>query len=158
MGNTIGNAIGGIYNYLYGLSPIVAGIIVGGFWEVLVIIRRTLGNYPGYCGHYANLGYDTFTGLQASAVFAQAGAALGVFFKIKDKDMKGVSLSAAITGFFGITEPAIYGVNLRLKKPMICGCIAGAVGGAIGGAFNAVSWGYNMPALPLFRLTLRAAI
>ena len=39
------------------------------------------------------------------------------------------SLSAAITGLFGITEPAIYGVNLRLKKPMICGCIAGAIGG-----------------------------
>ena len=77
----------------------------------------------------------------------RAGAALGVFFKTKDKDMKGVSLSAAITGFFGITEPAIYGVNLRLKKPMICGCIAGAVGGAIGGAFNAVSWGYNMPGI-----------
>ena len=147
VGNTIGNAIGGIYNYLYGLSPIVAGIIVGGFWEVLVIFGVHWGITPVTVGNYANLGYDTFTGLQASAVFAQAGAALGVFFKTKDKDMKGVSLSAAITGFFGITEPAIYGVNLRLKKPMICGCIAGAVGGAIGGAFNAVSWGYNMPGI-----------
>lgn len=49
------------------------------------------------------------------------GAAFGVFMKTKDKDMKGVSLSAGITGLFGITEPAIYGVNLRLKKPMICG-------------------------------------
>ena len=51
----------------------------------------------------------------------------------------------AITGIFGITEPAIYGVNLRLKRPMICGCILGAVGGAIAGGFNAVSWSYNMP-------------
>lgn len=61
--------------------------------------------------------------------------------------MKGVSASAAITGLFGITEPAIYGVNLRLKKPMICGCIAGAIGGAIGGAFHTVSWSYNMPGI-----------
>ena len=67
--------------------------------------------------------------------------------KTKDKEMKGVSASAAVTGLFGITEPAIYGVNLRLKKPMICGCIAGAVGGAIAGAFHAVSWGYNMPGI-----------
>ena len=67
--------------------------------------------------------------------------------KTKDKDMKGVSLSAAITGLFGITEPAIYGVNLRLKKPMVCGCISGAVAGAVAGAFNAVSWGYNMPGI-----------
>lgn len=147
IGSTVGNAIGGVYNYLYGLSPIVAGMIVGGFWEVLVIFGVHWGITPVTVGNYANLGYDTFTGLQASAVFSQAGAALGVFFKTRDKDMKGVSLSAAITGLFGITEPAIYGVNLRLKKPMICGCIAGAVGGAVAGGFHAVSWGYNMPGI-----------
>ncbi len=186
IGNTVGNAIGGIYNYLYDLSPIVAGIIVGGLWEILVIFGVhwgitpvTVGNYatlgydtftglqasavfsqagatlgvflktkdkdmkgiitPVTVGNYATLGYDTFTGLQASAVFSQAGATLGVFLKTKDKDMKGISASAALTGLFGITEPAIYGVNLRLKKPMICGCIAGAVGGGIAGAFHAVS-------------------
>lgn len=147
VGSTIGNAIGGIYNYFYSLSPIVAGIIVGGLWEVLVIFGVHWGITPVTVGNYAALGYDTFTGLQASAVFSQAGAALGVFLKTKDKEMKGVSLSAAITGLFGITEPAIYGVNLRLKKPMICGCVAGAVGGAIAGGFHAVSWGYNMPGI-----------
>ncbi|MDO5415941.1 MAG: beta-glucoside-specific PTS transporter subunit IIABC [Lachnospiraceae bacterium] len=147
VGSTIGNAIGGIYNYFYGLSPIVAGIIVGGLWEVLVIFGVHWGITPVTVGNYAALGYDTFTGLQASAVFSQAGAAFGVFLKTRDKDMKGVSLSAAITGLFGITEPAIYGVNLRLKKPMICGCIAGAAGGAIAGGFHAVSWGYNMPGI-----------
>lgn len=147
IGNAIGGSIGDIYNYLYNLSPIIAGLIVGGFWEVLVIFGVHWGITPVTVGNYTTLGYDTFTGLQASAVFSQAGAALGVFLKTKDKDMKGVSLSAAVTGLFGITEPAIYGVNLRLKKPMICGCIAGAVGGAIAGGFNAVSWGYNMPGI-----------
>ncbi|MDE6956588.1 MAG: beta-glucoside-specific PTS transporter subunit IIABC [Lachnospiraceae bacterium] len=147
IGNTIGGAIGGVYNYLYGLSPIVAGIVVGGLWEVLVIFGVHWGITPVTVGNYAALGYDTFTGLQASAVFAQAGAAFGVFLKTKDRDMKGVSSSAAITGLFGITEPAIYGVNLRLKKPMICGCIAGALGGAVAGGFHAVSWGYNMPGI-----------
>lgn len=147
VGNAVGGAIGGAYNFLYGLSPIIAGIVVGGLWEVLVIFGVHWGITPVTVGNYASLGYDTFTGLQASAVFAQAGATLGVFLKTKDHDMKGVSASAAVTGLFGITEPAIYGVNLRLKKPMICGCIAGAVGGAAGGAFNAVSWGYNMPGI-----------
>ena len=147
IGNTIGGAIGGIYNTLYNLSPIVAGLVVGGLWEVLVIFGVHWGITPVTVGNYANLGYDTFTGLQASAVFSQAGATFGVFLKTKNKDMKGVSASAAITGLFGITEPAIYGVNLRLKKQMICGCIAGAVGGAIGGAFHAVSWSYNMPGI-----------
>ena len=116
VGNTIGGAIGDVYNFLYGLSPIVAGIIVGGLLGGIGYIRRTLGNHTRYGGKYAALGYDTFTGLQAAAVFSQAGAALGVFLKTKDKEMKGISASAAITGLFGITEPAIYGVNLRLKK------------------------------------------
>ena len=147
IGNSIGGSIGNIYNSLYSLSPLVAGAIVGGLWEVLVIFGVHWGITPVTVGNYAALGYDTFTGLQASAVFSQAGAALGVFLKTKDKNMKGISLSAAITGLFGITEPAIYGVNLRLKKPMVCGCISGAVGGAIGGLFNVVSWGYNMPGI-----------
>lgn len=147
IGNVVGGAIGGVYNFLYELSPIIAGVIVGGLWEVLVIFGVHWGITPVTVGNYANLGYDTFTGLQASAVFSQAGATLGVFLKTKNKEMKGISASAAVTGLFGITEPAIYGVNLRLKKPMICGCIAGAVGGAIGGAFHAVSWGYNMPGI-----------
>lgn len=147
VGNTIGGAIGDVYNYLYGLSPIVAGIIVGGLWEVLVIFGVHWGITPVTVGNYASLGYDTFTGLQASAVFSQAGAAFGVFLKTKDRGMKGVSASAAVTGLFGITEPAIYGVNLRLKKPMICGCIAGAVAGGVAGAFRAVSWSYNMPGI-----------
>lgn len=147
IGNAVGGAIGGAYNSLYGLSPAAAGIIVGGLWEVLVIFGVHWGITPVTVGNYASLGYDTFTGMQASAVFSQAGAALGVFLKTKDKEMKGVSVSAAVTGLFGITEPAIYGVNLRLKKPMVCGCIAGAVGGGIAGAFHAVSWGYNMPGI-----------
>lgn len=147
VGNTIGGAIGDAYNGLYNLSPVVAGIIVGGLWEVLVIFGVHWGITPVTVGNYTTLGYDTFTGMQAAAVFSQAGATLGVFLKTKNKEMKGVSASAAVTGLFGITEPAIYGVNLRLKKPMVCGCIAGAVGGAIAGGFNAVSWGYNMPGI-----------
>lgn len=147
IGNAIGGAIGGIYNFLYNLSPVVAGIVVGGLWEILVIFGVHWGITPVTVGNYANLGYDTFTGLQASAVFSQAGAAFGVALKTKSKDLRGVALSAGVTGLFGITEPAIYGVNLRFKKPMICGCIAGAVGGGIAGAFRAVSWSYNMPGI-----------
>lgn len=147
LGNMVGGAIGDVYNSLYDLSPIVAGVVVGGLWEVMVIFGVHWGITPVTVGNYASLGYDTFTGIQGSAVFSQAGAALGVFFRTKDKELKQVSLPAAITGLFGITEPAIYGVNLRLKTPMICGCIAGAVGGGIAGAFHAYSWSYNMPGI-----------
>lgn len=146
-GNAIGGTIGDVYNFLYNLNPIVAGVVVGGFWQVLVIFGVHWGITPVTVGNYAALGYDTFTGLQGSAVFSQAGAALGVFFKTKDKEMKQVALPASITAIFGITEPAVYGVTLRYKTPMICACIAGAAGGGIAGGFHAFSWAYNMPGI-----------
>jgi PTS system beta-glucosides-specific IIC component len=67
----------------------------------------------------------------AAAVFAQGGAALGVFLKTKDKNLKSLAGSSTITAIFGVTEPTIYGVTLKLKKPFIYACISGAIGGAI---------------------------
>lgn len=153
VGNMIGGAIGGVYNTLYHLSPSVAGFVVGALWMPLVTLGVHWGITPVTVGNYATLGYDTFTGLQASAVFGMAGAVLGVYLKAKDVELKRMALSAGVTALFGITEPAIYGVALRLKRPMICGCLAGAAGGMIAGAFNAVSWSYCIPGiavLPVF--------
>jgi PTS system beta-glucosides-specific IIC component len=153
VGNMIGGAIGGVYNTLYHLSPSVAGFVVGALWMPLVTLGVHWGITPVTVGNYATLGYDTFTGLQASAVFGMAGAVLGVYLKAKDAELKRMALSAGVTALFGITEPAIYGVALRLKRPMICGCLAGAAGGMIAGAFNAVSWSYCIPGiavLPVF--------
>ena len=64
-------------------------------------------------------GSDSFQAFQTCAVIAQGGAALGVLLKTRNKQFKTVTLSAFITGIFGITEPIIYGVSLRLKKPFI---------------------------------------
>lgn len=153
IGNMIGGAIGGVYNTLYHLSPAIAGFVVGALWMPLVTLGVHWGITPVTVGNYATLGYDTFTGLQASAVFGMAGAVLGVYLKAKDAELKRMALSAGVTALFGITEPAIYGVALRLKRPMICGCLAGAAGGVIAGAFNAVSWSYCIPGiavLPVF--------
>jgi PTS system beta-glucosides-specific IIC component len=153
VGNLIGGAIGGVYNTLYHLSPAIAGFVVGALWMPLVTLGVHWGITPVTVGNYAMLGYDTFTGLQASAVFGMAGAVLGVYLKAKDTELKSMALSAGVTALFGITEPAIYGVALRLKRPMVCGCLAGAIGGVIAGSFNAVSWSYCIPGiavLPVF--------
>lgn len=63
------------------------------------------------------------------AAFAQAGAALAVFIKSRDKQFRTLSLSASISALFGVTEPAMFGVNLPLRKPMVIVCIAGSIGG-----------------------------
>lgn len=81
VGNLIGGAIGSVYNTLYNLSPAIAGFMVGAFWQPLVTLGVHWGITPVTVGNYTTLGYDTFTGLQASAVFAMAGTMFGVYLK-----------------------------------------------------------------------------
>ena len=71
------------------------------------------------------------------AVCAQTAACFGVFLKSRNSEIKNVAVSSAATGLFGITEPAIYGVTLRFKKPFICGCIGGAIGSIVASFFSA---------------------
>lgn len=67
---------------------------------------------------------------------------LGVILKARNKETRKVSVSAGVTGLFGITEPAIYGVTLRFKKPFIYGCISGAVGAVAASFFNPYYFAY----------------
>ncbi|OSY03555.1 PTS system, glucose-specific IIA component [Bacillus mycoides] len=73
---------------------------------------------------------------------AQVGAVLGVVLKGKSQEVRKVGVSAGITGLFGITEPSIYGVNLRFKKPFIFGCISGTIGAITASFFNPYYFAY----------------
>jgi beta-glucoside PTS system EIICBA component len=125
--NGIGQGVLSVYNTV----PIVAGIILGGFWQLFVMFGVHWGLVPIYYNNLAVMGYDSFIALTFAASFAQIGAVLGVWLKTKDQKIKSLSLPAFISGIFGVTEPAIYGITLPLKKPFIMSCIGGAVGGAI---------------------------
>jgi PTS system beta-glucosides-specific IIC component len=81
-------------------------------------------------------GYSLFQPMCAIAVCAQTAACFAVFLKSRNKEVKGVAISAAATGLFGITEPAIYGITLRFKKPFFCGAAGAAVGGIICSLFG----------------------
>lgn len=82
------------------------------------------------------LGQDSMVPMLLPAVMWQVGAAFGVFLRTRDPRQKVLAGSSATAGIFGITEPAVYGVNLPLRRPFIFGCVAGAVGGAIVGFSN----------------------
>lgn len=128
--------------------PALAAILVGGIWQVFVIFGVHWGVTPMCLANFANYGCDSFQAFQTCAVIAQAAACFGVFLKTKKADIKNVSLSAGLTGIFGITEPAIYGVTLRLKKPFVCGCIGGAIGALIISFFNTKYYVYaGLPGL-----------
>lgn len=144
----LANAIAFGYNTLVNTVPVLAALLVGGIWQVFVIFGVHWGVTPMVLANFANNGCDTFQAFQTCAVVAQAAACFGVFIKTKKSDIKNVSFSAGLTGIFGITEPAIYGVTLRLKKPFIAGCIGGAVGAVIISFFHTVYYVYaGLPGL-----------
>ena len=134
------------YNWIVNLAPSVAGGLIGAVWQVFVIFGVHWGITPVIIENINQYGRDSFQAYQTIAVIGQVGAALGFYIKTRSKDMKGVSLSAFVTGLFGITEPAIYGVNLRFKRPFIYGCISGALGGIVAGFFT--PYYYTYAALP----------
>ncbi len=134
IGIYIGNAINFVYTGMMNLSPALCGAFIGGMWCVFVIFGAHRALLPIGINDVAQFGHQNLLAFAGAANFSQGGAALGVMLKTKNKDLKTVAASAAISASVcGITEPAIYGCNLRLKKPMIYAIICGAVGGAIMG-------------------------
>ena len=136
------NGIAKGYNFLAGTAPALAGAIIGGLWQVVVIFGVHWGITPVVLANFDMYGCDTFQAFQTIAVVAQVAAAFGVFIKSRNKEFKGIALSAGITGLFGITEPTIYGVTLRLKKPFICGCAGGAIGAVVMSFFHSAYYAY----------------
>lgn len=129
----IGNALAAMTSAIYGFSPVLAGVLLGVFWQVFVIFGVHWGFVAVMMSNVAAMGYDQILGLSLGASFPQIGVVLAILLQTKDQKLKGIALPAFISGIFGVTEPAIYGVTLPRKKPFILSCIAaGVVGGLIG--------------------------
>lgn len=117
-------------------SPLLAGAVVGGTWQILVIFGMHWGFIPVYINNMVTLGYDNVMMPFFGCTFATAGVVLAIFCKTKDKKMKELALPNFISSIFGVTEPAIYGITLPMKKPFIVSCIVGAIVGGFYGQFN----------------------
>ncbi|MDH2066929.1 PTS beta-glucoside transporter subunit IIABC [Pantoea sp. GD03673] len=121
------------YQWIYALAPWLAGAALGALWQVCVIFGLHWGLVPMMINNLAVLGHDSMLPMLLPAVMGQVGAALGVFLRSRDARQKMLAGSSVTAGIFGITEPAVYGVNLPLRRPFIFGCVAGAIGGAVVG-------------------------
>lgn len=138
----LANGIAKGYNALVNFAPILAGAVIGGFWQVFVIFGVHWGITPVVTANFDNHGMDSFQAFQTIAVIGQVGAVLGFYFKTRSKELKSVSASAFTTGIFGITEPSIYGINLRFKKPFIYGSLGGMIGAMVAALFNSRYFAY----------------
>ncbi|VDR25808.1 EIIBCA-Bgl [Raoultella terrigena] len=121
------------YQIIYAVAPWLAGAAMGALWQVCVIFGLHWGLIPLMINNLTVLGQDSMLPMLLPAVMGQVGAALGIFLRSRDARQKVLAGSAISAGIFGITEPAIYGLNLPLRRPFIFGCVAGAIGGAIVG-------------------------
>ncbi|RAM14017.1 PTS beta-glucoside transporter subunit IIABC, partial [Listeria ivanovii] len=126
---------------LYSLSPMIAGFFLAGVWQVAVMFGLHWAFIPIFINNITVLGYDPINAMLYCTVFAQTGAVMAVMLKTRNQELRSLSVTATISGFLGITEPAIYGVNLPYKKPFIMACVGSAFGGAIAGMSAAKMFG-----------------
>lgn len=127
LGQLVGAAATGIFD----VSPMIAGMFIGGFWQVFVMFGLHWGLVPVMLNNIMTLGNDPVVITMFGASFAQIGVVLGILLKTKDQKLKGIALPAFVSGIFGVTEPAIYGVTLPRKKYFIISCIGAAIGGGL---------------------------
>ena len=152
-GAMAGDALAKAYQMIYEAAPVLAGMILGAFMQPMVIFGLHWSFVFIAMNNIALTGSDMILAFMGPPVFAQAGAALAVYLKSKDKKFKSTCISAVFSACFGITEPAMFGVNLPRKKPMIAVCIGGALGGALAGISGASAFAFAFPGLatlPIF--------
>ncbi len=128
---------------IFGFSPLAAGILLGAFWQVIVIFGLHYAFIPVLISNFTTMGCDPINAVLGVTVFALCGTALGYALKVKDKEKKALAFSGLASGLCGITEPIIYSIALPLKKPFVCAFIGGGIAGAITAGFGAKIYGFG---------------
>ncbi|MBC3186222.1 PTS glucose transporter subunit IIA [Corynebacterium sp. zg-331] len=135
----IANGIQGLYH----LSPSLSGLLIGGFYQTLVIFGLHWAVIPLVAQDIALTGQSPLNAIISATMVAQGGAVLAVFVKSRVLKIKELSGSAAIAAFCGITEPAMYGINLKYGRIFLMASIGGACGGLLTGLLKVNMWGFT---------------
>lgn len=149
LGLMVGSGLQFVINGIYGFAPWLAMLLFSAFMPFIVMTGMHWAFVPACLLGLANPGYDLLLlpAMLASNT-AQAGATFGVAAKTKDKELREMAIPAGISALLaGVTEPAMYGITLRLKKPMIAACIASGIGGLITGIVSLKAYAFATPCL-----------
>ena len=149
LGLMAGNGLQFIINSVYGFAPWLAMVIFAGLMPFIVMTGMHWAFVPACLLALADPGYEMMLiPAMLCSNTAQAGATFGAAFKTKDKEMKQMAFPAGVSALLaGVTEPAMYGVTLKLKKPMIAACIAGGIGGFVSGLVQLKGYAFATPCL-----------
>ncbi|MCL9671895.1 beta-glucoside-specific PTS transporter subunit IIABC [Citrobacter sp. MNAZ 1397] len=143
-----GNALSGGIIWLVENMGIVAGVVVGGTLSLIIITGMHYVIVPIMINNISTMGFDPIKILFYIANLGQAGAAFGVFLRARDKKLKSLALTTSFSAMMGITEPAMYGVNIRYKRPFAAALTGGACGGAFAMAMGVKTYAFALSGLP----------
>lgn len=149
LGAMLGDALSAIIYTIHDKLGFIAVGLIAGIYPFIVMAGMHHAFTPIKLSMIATTGYEAFICIaEFCSNMAQGAAALAVSIKSKNKDLKQVAGSSAFSALLaGITEPALYGVTVRLKKPMLGACIGAVIGGLVGGFFQLKAFGVATPAL-----------
>lgn len=152
IGNLVGDGITAVLNFVYDYGGFLAGLLFGGLYSLIVITGVHHSFHAIEAGLISNIGVNYLLPIWSMANVAQGGAGLAVFFKSKRAKTKEIALPSALSAFLGITEPIIFGVNLRYRRPFIGALIGGALGGAYVVFMNVVANAYGLTGIPMIAI------
>ena len=139
----ISGAIASGVTWVLNLSYPVAGLIIGGFYQCLVIFGLHWAVIPIISQQIADPGYSPLNAIVSATMIAQGGGALAIWLKVRSAKIKRMAGPATISAFCGVTEPAMYGLNLKYGRVFVTASIGGAVGGLLTGLLNVNMWGFT---------------
>jgi PTS system beta-glucosides-specific IIC component len=163
----VGKGIAAATAWIIAKSPILAGLLIGGFWIPIVVFGLHWAIIPIILSNIATNGSDPILAIAMGSVWAASGAGLGVLFKTKNAQLKEIAASGLIPGLLsGVTEPIIYGIFFRYKRSFAYVIAMSAISGVIAGVlqvkatqlaggiftiptFNLI-WGYALSAAVVF--------
>lgn len=119
------------FTNLFAFSPVITGIVLGFFWQVLIVFGLHWSAVPVAMINLQKLGYDTLLLVTHPTAFAQTAALMAMCVKMKDKKKKMMAAPAIVSGLCGVTEPSIYGYTLTAKTPFIASMIGGSIGNGL---------------------------
>ncbi|WP_294881183.1 PTS glucose transporter subunit IIABC [uncultured Lactobacillus sp.] len=140
----ISTGIAKVLQWLLTVNTALSGLIIGGLYQILVIFGLHWAVVPIIANDIAATGHSILNGIVSVTMIAQGAGALAVWFKTKhNPDLKGLSLSAAISAAVGITEPAMYGVNLKYGRVFMTSSLGAAIGGLVNGLLKVDMYGFT---------------
>ncbi|MGX2946191.1 beta-glucoside-specific PTS transporter subunit IIABC [Enterococcus alishanensis] len=153
IGSVLGGYLATFFTFLSVNASWLPAVLVGGLLPIMVMFGLHNGVAPLGVMQMAELGYDSIFGPGCvCSNIAQASASTVVAFRTKDKKLRQVATSGAITAYMGITEPTLYGVNLPKKYPLVAAMIGGAAGGLYAGLTNTHRFATGSSGLPAILL------